>query len=286
MTKDSKSDSQQYVDIHEFSANQLLEVAEYIKNDTLEQVNERETVVEIRETFYTKYGKRFIDIVVSGLALLVSAPINLIIGIVTLFDVGFPLIFKQKRIGKDRKLFHIYKFRNMTNEKDANGELLPPAQRVTKWGKFVRKTSLDELMNFVSIFKGDMSLIGPRPLITTYADRMHNRHLSMYLVRPGLECPHHEKLDHAMTWQERFDNYVWYAEHVSFGVDLMLVWRMVALVFSHESTSKRSVSGNGAFLGYDQDGNVIDATAVPKKYIDMFLENHQYASVEEASEGR
>lgn len=286
MKNDTERSVEQFVDIHEFSRIQLMEVAEYIKQDTLNIVNENITVPIIRDTFYTKFVKRFIDIVVSLFALLVTFPINLVIGIVTFFDVGRPLFFKQSRIGKNRKLFYIYKFRNMTNETDANGELLPAAQRVTKWGKFVRKTSLDELLNFVSILKGDMSLIGPRPLVTSYSERMHDRHLAMYAVRPGLECPHHEKLDHAVTWQERFDNYVWYAENVSFVVDVKMIWRMVELVFSHESSSKRSVSGNGSFMGYDSQGRVINSFAVPHKYVDMFLKDHEYNSLEEAFNGR
>ena len=274
------------IDISMLGKSQLLEIAAYIKEDTLSKVNERETFKPIRDTFYTRYGKRALDIVLSLIALLITLPINLVIGVVTYFDVGSPLFFKQTRIGKDRKEFFIYKFRNMTNEKDANGELLPPSQRVTKWGKFVRRTSLDELLNFVSIFKGDMSLIGPRPLIASYVGRLHNRHLMMYAARPGLECPFHEDLDHPATWQDRLDNYTWYAENASFLVDVKLTLRMFKLVFSRESTASRSESKSGAFLGYDLDGRVIDSNAVPAKYVNMMLENHGYASVEEAAEHR
>lgn len=269
------------VDISMFPKSSLVEIAEYIKNDTLALVNQNELPFKPRDTFYARYGKRLLDIPISAAALIVTAPINLVIAIVTFFDVGRPLLFKQTRIGKDQKKFTIYKFRNMTNATDANGELLPPNQRVTKWGKFVRKTSLDELLNFVSIFKGDMSFIGPRPLLDSYAARLHNRHLMLYSVKPGLECPFHEKLDHAPTWQERLDNYVWYTQNVSFMVDVKLLFNMVKMVFSKESTAKRSVSANGAFLGYDSNGAVIDSNAVPVKYVDMFLANHHYSSVEE-----
>lgn len=286
MDKDNKNDCEQLVDIHRFLRSQLDEVAGYIKEDTLEWVNEHEVDVEIRETFYTKYIKRFFDVVISLLALIVTFPFNLVIGVVTLFDVGLPLFFKQSRIGKGFKPFYIYKFRNMTNQKDASGELLPPAQRVTKWGKFVRRTSLDELLNFVSILKGDMSLIGPRPLLSVCVNFMHKRHLKLYAVRPGLECPHREKLDHPMTWQERLDSYVWYAQNVSFAVDVKLVWRVVEMVFARESASRRSVSSNGSFLGYDRDGQAISSTAVPKKYVDMFLEKHGFSDVEDVYNAR
>jgi len=272
---------EEQVDISMLPAKYLLEIAGYIKADTLDEVNQHELAEEVRETIYTKYGKRGIDILISSLALLLTLPINLVIAVVTFFDVGSPLIFKQTRIGKNREKFFIYKFRNMTNEKDANGDLLPPAMRVTKWGKFVRKTSLDELMNFVSIFKGDMSIIGPRPLIENYVPRLHNRHLTMYAVRPGLECPFHEELDHPATWQDRLDNYVWYAQNVSFLVDVKLIFRMVAMVFSRESTAKRSVSKNGAFLGYQKDGCVIDSNGVPHKYVEMLLKNHGFDNIED-----
>lgn len=277
---------QNYIDISMLPGKYLVEVAGYIKEDTLEEVNKTQTAVQIRDTFYTRYGKRMVDLLLSIVALLLVLPINLVIAVVTFFDVGTPIIFKQTRIGKDCKEFTIYKFRNMTNAKDANGDLLPPSQRVTKWGKFVRKTSLDELMNFVSIFKGDMSLIGPRPLIASYVGRMHNRHLMMYSVRPGLECPFHENLDHPATWQDRLDNYTWYAQNISFLVDIKLALRMVAMVFSRDSTEKRSVSKNGAFLGYDINGKVVDSNAVPAKYVEMLLKNHNFANMEEAVQER
>lgn len=268
------------------SRNDLAELAGYIKRDNLEAVNERVSMAKARESFYTKYVKRCIDILVSGLALLVTAPINLIIAVVTLFDVGTPIIFKQTRIGKDEKPFIIYKFRNMTNATDANGQLLPPSQRVTKWGKFVRKTSLDELLNFVSIFNGDMSLIGPRPLLDYYGERLHNRHKSIFLVKPGLECPTLHKVDHALSWQERLDNYVWYVENCSFWVDVRLALRIVAIALDRKSTAVRSTATHGGLLGYDTDGNVIYTKQLPDKYAEEFCRNHGYTDMAEALEAR
>lgn len=282
MTEYSKQKPQETVDISMLGKSHLLEVAAYLKADNLEKANRRERAFAPRDTLYTRYGKRILDAVLALIAVLLTLPVNLVIGIVTFFDVGRPIFFKQTRIGKDRRSFYIYKFRNMTNETDANGELLPPAERVTKWGRFVRRTSLDELLNFVSILKGDMSLIGPRPLIGTYTERLHNRHMMIYSVRPGLECPFHEKLDHPATWQDRLDNYTWYAENVSLIVDVKLILRMVEMVFSRKSTAARSEARHGAVLGYDEAGRVVDSNAVPKKYVDMLLKNHGYASVEEA----
>lgn len=274
------------INIDELSLSQKIEIARYIKEDTLEQVNQKVRPVKLRDSFYTRYGKRWIDIIISFLALVITSPVNLVLAIVTFFDVGTPIIFKQQRIGKDNKVFTIYKFRNMRNTTDANGELLPSSQRVTKWGKFVRKTSLDELLNFVSIFKGDMSLIGPRPLLDYYADRLNEYHKTIYKIRPGLECPTLEKVDHALSWQERLDNYVWYAENCSFLLDVRLMFRVLEVALDHKSTSTRSTAGNGGLMGYDEEGNVIYTKAVPEKYVESFLNAHNYGSMEEAIRDR
>lgn len=273
-------------DVSSLSKADLAEIAGYIRRDNLEAVNRRVSAVTARDTFYTRHGKRWIDILVSGLALLVTAPVNLIIGIVTVFDVGSPIIFKQTRVGKDMKPFYIYKFRNMTNAVDEHGQLLPPSQRVTRWGKFVRKTSLDELLNFVSIFNGSMSLIGPRPLLDYYPERLHDRHKSIFQVKPGLECPTLEKVDHALSWQERLDNYVWYVENCSLWVDIRLALRIVQVALDHKSTSRRSNATHGGLLGYDPEGNVIYTKRVPEKYVEEFCASHGFSCLEEALNAR
>ena len=262
------------------------EIAQYIKRDNLKIANEKLQCYQPKCSFYTKIGKRFFDIIVSLIALIVTIPINLIIALITFFDVGSPIIFKQIRLGKDGKRFTIYKFRNMTNAKDTNGELLPPEERVTKWGTFVRKTSLDELLNFVSIFKGDMSIIGPRPLLDTYEDRMTDRHKVMYKVKPGLECPPINKLNRELSWEDRFENYAWYAANCSFKTDLALMFRVVEMAFDHKSTERRSTAQDGAFLGYNEDGHVIYSKNVPDKYVSEYCRNHGYESLKEAVEDR
>lgn len=273
-------------DISKLSLAGKAEIASYIKADTLDAVNKKVTPVIPKKSFYTKYGKRFLDILISLLALIVSSPINLIIAIVTFFDVGSPIIFKQQRTGLNEKKFTIYKFRNMTNEVDANGELLPASERVTKWGKFVRKTSLDELLNFVSILKGDMSVIGPRPLLDRYAERLNDRHKAIYLVKPGLECPslHHAK--HALSMQERLENYVWYVENCSFLVDVKLCFRVLELTFDRDNSKERSNAQNGGVIGYDLDGNLIGMRNIPDKYIEQFCINHGYRDLQEAIDAR
>lgn len=273
-------------DISALSLTEKNEIASYIMRDNLADVNKMVNTSPVKESFYVKYGKRIFDVILSLIVLIVTIPINLIIAVVTFFDVGSPILFKQSRMGKDMKKFTIYKFRNMTNDTDVNGELLPPSQRVTKWGKFVRKTSLDELLNFVSILNGSMSIIGPRPLHDYYAERMNDHHKKMYRMKPGLECPTPNRCDHKLSWEERLDNYAWYAENCSFALDVKLFFRMFMLVFDSKETKARSEAKHGGFLGYDENGGMIYTSAVPEKYIAEFLENNNFASLEEAIEAR
>lgn len=253
-------------DVTQCSPSEKALLAQWIREDNLDDVNAQVSLVTPKESFYTRYGKRALDILISLIALIVSAPINLVIACVTLLDVGHPILFQQQRTGKDEKPFVIYKFRNMTNARDANGELLPPSQRVTRWGKFVRRTSLDELLNFVSVLKGDMSIVGPRPLLNEYVERFNRRDRQRFAVRPGVECPSYRRLDHVMTWQERLENDVWYVQNCSLKVDVILLVRIVQAVFDRKSTAVRSKAGAGGFLGYDRAGSVITTQWLPDKY--------------------
>ena len=162
----------------------------------------------------------------------------------------------------------LIKFRNMRNTTDEKGELLPPAQRVTKFGKFVRKTSLDELLNFWSILKGDMSLIGPRPLVPEYTHRYNKRHKQRLAVRPGLECPPRELNNRVWTWQEQFENDVWYVENVSFLTDCKMIVNLIRFALDRKSANARAMAERGTFMGYDLDGIAINLDGVPQEYID------------------
>lgn len=254
------------------------EVSKVIAEDNLEYVNQHSRPVIPKESFYTKYGKRLIDIVVSFVALVVTLPINLILAICTYFDVGKPIIFMQERVGKDETPFTIIKFRNMTNATDEDGNLLPPAQRVTRFGRFVRKTSLDELLNFWSIFKGDMSLIGPRPLPFEYQNYYSARHRMRCAVRPGLECPLiHRITDRKITWSDQFENDVYYVENVSLALDIKMILLLVRVVFSKKSNSMRGSAVRGSFLGYHKDGTNINSQMVEKEYYDKAIQRMGYA---------
>lgn len=269
-------------DISKLSIAAKMEIAEILKEDNLKIVNGRIKDVKVKKSFYTKYGKRILDFIFALFALLITMPINLLIALATLIDVGSPILFKQQRVGKDGKIFYIYKFRNMTNEVDDNGELLPATQRVTKWGKFVRKTSLDELLNFWSILNGSMSIIGPRPLLDYYLHRFNDHHKMRCAVRPGLECPSLKPLDHIMSWEERFDNDIWYVENCTLLLDIKLLFRIVQIALDKKSIAQRSAADNGGFLGYDINGKVICTKLVPDKYVNEYCLKHGYKDLEDA----
>lgn len=253
-------------DYDKISQEKQIEIANLIKSENLEKSNKRYPIPNIRSTFYIRYGKRIIDIVISSVALLVSFPINFIIGIVTMFDVGFPIFFKQQRMGKNGKVFTMIKFRNMTNKTDVNGKLLRADLRVTKWGRFVRSTSLDELLNFVNIFKGDMSIIGPRPLPLVYKGRFNQYHEARHMVKPGLDCPLREP-SKIMTWENRLENDAWYAEHISFLTDMKLICLLFReTLFGKDKETRAEAFSEGTFMGYFEDGRVMDSNHIPEKY--------------------
>lgn len=249
---------------------QRADLAERLAAERLDTVNRISAEVHVKRSFYSKYGKRALDFMIALLALIVTFPINLVIGIITFFDVGRPIFFNQERIGKDGKPFKIVKFRNMTNATNEEGELLPAAQRVTKWGKFVRKTSLDELLNFWSVLKGDMSLIGPRPLVSSYGPRFSERHKQRTAVRPGLECPPRSKDEAIRSWQDQFENDIWYVENVSFLTDCKMIVNLVRFALDRKNAAARAAVRRGSFAGYDMEGRAISYLDVPQEYIDYY----------------
>ena len=242
------------------------DVAEINKELFLQKANTITKKEKIKDTIYKKYIKRGLDIILSFIALVISLPINVIIAIITFIDIGSPLFFSQERFGKNGKKFSIIKFRNMSNKTDINGKLLPAGERVTKIGKVMRKTSLDELLNFVSVFKGDMSIIGPRPLPIEYENWMSNRHLQRSTVRPGLECPSILTDQKYLDWDERFENDVLYAKNCSFVLDIKLCFKIIKLVLF--PAKGREKGDRGFFVGYNEEGKAIGWEDLPQKTID------------------
>lgn len=178
---------------------------------------------------YQKYIKRAMDIGCALAAILVFSWLYIIVAILVRIKLGSPVLFKQERPGKDEKIFKLYKFRTMTDERDENGELLPDSVRLTKFGKFLRATSLDELPEAFNILKGDMSVVGPRPLLVEYLPQYTEEERKRHNVRPGLSGLAQVMGRNAITWEEKFRYDVQYVENVTFLGDVkiiaMTVWK-------------------------------------------------------------
>lgn len=252
----------------DLSTRQIEQIGRRLAADRRKAVDSIQDDVCPATGLYARYGKRCLDIGLSAVALVVTFPVNLVIAVVTLVDLGRPLFFRQVRVGKDAERFTIVKFRNMTEERNEKGDLLPPEQRVTKWGKFVRRASLDELLNFWSIFKGDMSIIGPRPLPEVYLQRFSKRHMHRLDVRPGLECPPRHLGGSVWTWDEQLENDIWYVEHLSFKTDVIMAVNLVRFALDRKSAAARAVAKRGSFMGYDLNGKAINDADIPAEYIE------------------
>lgn len=176
-------------------------------------------IPKVKNTIYTKYIKRLLDIVLSGIAIIVLSPIFFIIALMELIIHGRPIFYVQERPGLHGKIFRLYKFRSMTNEVDGNGELLPGNQRITPFGRFIRRFSLDELPELFCIFTGKMSIIGPRPLMVGYLPYYTKRHMMRHEVRPGLACVSLREKK-TWSWKDQFENDIWYIENCSFLTDV------------------------------------------------------------------
>ncbi len=247
-------------------------LANFLRERNLDKTNANDKEVCPAENIYINHVKRILDLLIGIPAFLVTLPFNFLFGICTYFDVGRPIFYKQIRIGKDGVPFTIIKFRNMNNKTDSEGKLLPPAQRVTRFGKIMRKFSLDELLNFWSVVKGDMSIIGPRPLPAFFVDRMSERHKKRMLVRPGLECPRMEAGDpEQCLYQNQFENDIWYVENVSFLVDIKMFFMLFKMTFNMKKRSK-TAEGNGYFAGYDHHGIATTLNRFKRMYPDLWSE--------------
>jgi len=250
-------------------------MAAYLRKKNLDYVNNRDETITVHQGLYVKYIKRVLDLLVAIPAFVVTFPFNLVFGICTFFDVGKPIFYKQTRIGKDGKPFTIVKFRNMNEKKDENGKLLPAKERVTKFGRFMRKYSLDELLNFWSVLKGDMSIIGPRPLPEFFVERMSERHKMRHAVKPGLECPrvYVPEGENLCNYHKQFENDIWYVQHISFLTDIKMCFQLVAMVFELRTRDRRA-KGNAAsyFVGYDEEGHALSMNTASQMYPEVIEE--------------
>lgn len=198
---------------------------------------------------YRVFFKRLLDIIVSGAALVILSPVMLILAILVRVKLGSPVIFHQERPGYHEKIFKLCKFRSMTDERDESGELLPDEIRLTKFGKTLRATSLDELPEFWNILKGDMSLIGPRPLLVKYLPLYNDFQKQRHNVKPGLTGWAQVNGRNAISWEQRFELDVYYVNHISFWLDIRILFQTVAVVFKHSGINSATDATMEAFSG-------------------------------------
>ena len=199
---------------------------------------------------YKKFFKRFLDIFISLVSLIILSPILLIIAILVRINLGKPIIFKQERPGKNEKVFTLYKFRTMTDKKDENGELLPDSERRTKFGDFLRSTSLDELPELVNILVGSMSIIGPRPLLVEYlpyyTEEEHHRHD----VRPGLTGWAQANGRNLVNWDDRFKMDLEYVNNLTFLMDVKIILKTIKIVLKREGIRQEGQATMGSLNEY------------------------------------
>jgi len=201
---------------------------------------------------YEKFIKRPQDFVCALLASIALSPIMAVTAVLVKVKLGSPVLFKQDRPGKDGKIFKVYKFRSMTSEKDENGELLPDEIRLTSFGKKLRATSLDELPELFNILKGDMSVVGPRPLMPQYLPRYNKHQARRHEVRPGFTGLAQVHGRNAISWEEKFEWDVKYVDHITFLGDWKIIFDTVKTVLKHEGISSASSATMEEFMGSEE----------------------------------
>ncbi len=194
---------------------------------------------------YGKYIKRLLDFLLSSIAILLLSPVLILVGILVRVKLGSPVLFHQERPGKDEKIFTLCKFRTMTDQRDEQGNLLPDSERLTGFGKFLRSTSLDELPELFNIWKGDMSLIGPRPLLVSYLPWYTREERLRHTVRPGLTGLAQVSGRNFLDWDRRLAKDVEYVQNLSLLMDLKILWMTVAVVFSRSQVAEDTAVSEG-----------------------------------------
>lgn len=201
---------------------------------------------------YKHFFKRLIDFTLSLIGFIVISPIFIMVWVwLTIANKGAGALFFQERPGKDEKIFKVIKFKTMTDERDASGKLLPDAERLTKAGRFVRSTSLDEIPQLINVIKGDMSLIGPRPLLVQYLPLYNEYQKRRHEVRPGITGWAQVNGRNAISWEQKFEYDVWYVDNISLSLDIKILVRTIIKVFKREGISSDTSSTMEAFRGND-----------------------------------
>ena len=205
-----------------------------------------------KDGIYNRYVKRALDLLLGGIAFVMVSPVLLLaMGLLKIANKGAGVFFLQARPGLHGKIFHIIKFKTMTDERDANGELLPDEQRLTKVGRFIRSTSIDELPQLFNVLKGDMSLIGPRPLLVEYLPLYSKEQARRHDVRPGISGWAQVHGRNALNWQKKFELDVWYVDHVSLLTDLKVIWITIMKVIKRADINEAGQATMEAFNGHN-----------------------------------
>ncbi|MFR8071821.1 MAG: sugar transferase [Anaerovoracaceae bacterium] len=205
--------------------------------------------MEYKRTFYDRYIKRIIDFILSLIAIIILSPVIIVTSILVAIKLGRPVIFKQQRPGLDEKIFTMYKFRSMTDERDENGELLPDEVRLTGFGKKLRATSLDELPELFNILKGDMAIVGPRPLLVSYLPLYNDFQKQRHFVKPGITGYAQINGRNAISWEEKFEFDVEYIKSINFFLDIKIVLLTVKTVLLKEGINSESNATMEDFKG-------------------------------------
>ena len=212
--------------------------------------------MEHRAGVYEKYTKRLLDIILSLAALMVLSPILLITAVLVRIKLGSPVIFHQERPGRYGKIFRLYKFRSMTDDRDETGNLLPDDLRLTRFGRLLRSTSLDELPELLNILRGDMSIVGPRPLLVKYLPLYNDEQKHRHDVRPGLTGWAQVHGRNLLSWEDKFRYDVWYTRNISFVTDVRIVLLTVKCIFAREGISSETAATMEEFLGTEESSHV------------------------------
>lgn len=204
---------------------------------------------------YERFVKRRMDFILSLIAIIFLSPVLIIVALLVKVKLGSPVLFKQKRPGMNEQIFMMYKFRTMTDEKDEKGELMPDDSRLTKFGMFLRSTSLDELPELFNILKGDMSIIGPRPLLVQYLQLYTAHQKRRHEVRPGLSGLAQVSGRNAISWEEKFDRDVEYVDHISFVGDWRIILLTLKKVIDREGINSEVAATMEPFKGTEKEMN-------------------------------
>jgi undecaprenyl phosphate N,N'-diacetylbacillosamine 1-phosphate transferase len=198
---------------------------------------------------YKHIFKQLFDFVLALVLTIFFLPVFLIIGLLVYFKIGKPIFFCQKRPGKNEALFTVYKFRSMTDKKDEFGNLLPDEMRITKYGAFLRKTSLDELPQLFNVLKGDISFVGPRPLLIEYLPLYNEIQKNRHNVKPGITGWAQINGRNTITWRSKFEYDIWYIEHITFQLDLKILFLTVVKIIKAEGISSENSATMEKFVG-------------------------------------